>query len=99
MAWYTAQIILMSKLPIPIPSDLTRPITIKLINVAEIDQIFAVFNRYTATNNIVGAQLFLAVILMVIGFGVLSVIYAMMYKMAGPSRYGPFDVPPIKGRR
>ena len=98
MAWFTAEIILQYKLPIAIPYDLTKPITIKYIHVAEIDQIFSVFNQYTTAHNLIGAKFFLAVILMIIGFGVLSLIYAMMYKAAGPPRYGPFDVPPIKRR-
>jgi hypothetical protein len=31
---------------------------------------------------------------MFIGFGILSLIYPVFFKAAGPSRYGPFDVPP-----
>jgi hypothetical protein len=96
MAWYTAAIILQYKIPIPIPYSLTRPLAIQAVHVAEIDQIFATFNQYTAVHHLTGAQFFLAAILMVIGFGILSVIYATMYRVAGPSRYGPFDVPPIK---
>jgi hypothetical protein len=39
-------------------------------------------------------QLFFTVILSFIGFGVLAFAYAILYKMAGPPRYGPFDIPP-----
>lgn len=40
------------------------------------------------------ADLAVAVILMVIGFGLLTIVYAIIYRMFGPSPYGPMDVPP-----
>lgn len=43
-------------------------------------------------------DLLLFVIFTVVGFGLLSIIYSMMYRFAGPPRYGPFDAPEIKGR-
>jgi hypothetical protein len=33
---------------------------------------------------------------MIVGFGILSVLYAFMYRMFGPDRYGPVDSPPIR---
>ena len=33
---------------------------------------------------------------MVLGFGILSVIYSLLYSMFAPSRYGPVDSPPIR---
>lgn len=40
------------------------------------------------------ADLAVAFILMVIGFGLLTIIYALIYRMFGPSPYGPMDAPP-----
>jgi hypothetical protein len=37
-----------------------------------------------------------AVGFMIVGFGILTVIYAFLYGMMGPSRYSPIDSPPIK---
>jgi hypothetical protein len=34
------------------------------------------------------------IILIIIGFGILTVLYALMYRLFGPSRYGPLDAPP-----
>lgn len=39
-----------------------------------------------------------AVITIVIG-GILTIIYGYMYRIAGPSQYGPMDAPPIRGRK
>jgi hypothetical protein len=37
---------------------------------------------------------------MIVGFGAMSVVYSFMYRAVGPSRYGPYDSPPIpKARR
>lgn len=33
---------------------------------------------------------------LIVGFGLLSVVYSMMYSAVGPSRYGPTDAPPVK---
>lgn len=40
------------------------------------------------------ADLTVAVILMVIGFGLLTIVYAFIYRVFGPSPYGPMDSPP-----
>lgn len=37
-----------------------------------------------------------SVIYMIIIGGIISVIYAAVYRAVGPSRYGPFDAPPPK---
>jgi hypothetical protein len=40
------------------------------------------------------ADLAVTIILMVIGFGLLTIVYALFYRMFGPSSYGPMDAPP-----
>jgi hypothetical protein len=40
------------------------------------------------------ADLAVTVILLVIGFGLLTIVYALIYRIFGPSPYGPMDVPP-----
>jgi hypothetical protein len=42
------------------------------------------------------ADLILAGLLLLMGFGVIMVIYAVIYGMMGPSRYGPMDSPPVR---
>lgn len=45
------------------------------------------------------ADLVVTVALMVIGFGLVTVVYAFIYRMIGPSPYGPLDAPPPKKRK
>ncbi|HEX7974486.1 MAG TPA: hypothetical protein VF498_08775 [Anaerolineales bacterium] len=40
------------------------------------------------------ANLLTALLLSLLGFGVLTLLYTLVYKMVGPSRYGPLDAPP-----
>lgn len=44
------------------------------------------------------AYIALSLVFMVILGGVVSFLYALVYRMVGPSKYGPTDVPPVKIR-
>ncbi len=44
-------------------------------------------------------DLIVALILMIIGFGILTVVYSFTYRLIGPPKYGPLDAPPEKGSR
>jgi hypothetical protein len=47
------------------------------------------------TNNFY-AYLVISVAFMIVIGGFISVMYALVYRIVGPSRYGPFDAPPPK---
>lgn len=42
------------------------------------------------------ANLLAAAVLALIGFGLLMIIYAVLYSMIGPEKYSPLDSPPVK---
>jgi hypothetical protein len=44
-------------------------------------------------------DILLTVGFMIVGFGAISVVYSFMYRAVGPSRYGPYDSPPIRKSR
>jgi asparagine N-glycosylation enzyme membrane subunit Stt3 len=94
MAWYAASLFLQTNTRIHLSSDLTKPITLPYSQISEVDRIVASFNHYTVTHNLIVSQFLFTAFFMFIGFGILSLIYAIMFKAVGPSRYGPFDVPP-----
>ncbi len=72
---------------IPFPFDLTRSVTIPLA-------------RLFPVNDLVAPRLYgnllVAAVLLLVGFGVVMVIYAIIYSTMGPSRLGPMDAPPIR---
>ncbi len=41
-------------------------------------------------------QLAVTLILIVLAFAALSILYSLLYSMMGPSRYGPYDAPPVR---
>jgi hypothetical protein len=82
-----------------LPWELTDQIKIPYTHVAVIDRVIVDVNRYLDATGLVYGQIFFTAILSIIGFGLLSVIYAVMYRVAGPPRYGPFDIPPSRVRR
>ncbi len=45
------------------------------------------------------ANLMLTLILSLLGFTLLTALYALVYQFIGPSRYGPLDAPPERRRR
>lgn len=73
----------------PIPADLTRAVTIPIA-------------RFLPINNLVVPQLYgnlmVTALLLLVGFGVVMVIYAIIYSVMGPKRLGPLDAPPIRRR-
>ena len=52
--------------------------------------------RYLFGRFAIFATLILTVVFIIILGGIFSVIYAFMYRMVAPSRYGPMDAPPPK---
>ena len=94
MAWYAAVLFFQTNKTIPLSYTISKPITIPYSQVQEIDRILAIFNQYTVSHNLIVGQFLLTVVFLFIGFGILLLISAVVFKAAGPSRYGPFDVPP-----
>jgi hypothetical protein len=45
------------------------------------------------------ANLALAAVMLLIGYGVVIIIYSGLFRAVGPPRYGPFDAPPPKRSR
>jgi hypothetical protein len=42
------------------------------------------------------AKLMLAAVFLVFGIGLLMIVYALIYQLVGPSRYGPLDAKPVR---
>jgi len=42
------------------------------------------------------ANLIVTLVLMLIGYGILTTLYAMLYRVIGPPSLGPLDAPPVR---
>jgi hypothetical protein len=67
---------------LPTPRELAQTITIPYLG--SIPYLFA--------------NLLVAAVLMLAGFGALTILYSLMYRIIGPPRYGPLDAPPERYR-
>jgi len=94
MSWVGASIILQNEQGLLTPYGLTKVFSLPYIRIGAIDRVILQLNQYFEATKFQAGHVFLTVIFLFIGFGVLAFIYAILYKMAGPPRYGPFDVPP-----
>ena len=74
--------------------SLFGPITVPPL-LWQISSLIPLWNWLRGINNL-GANLVIGFIVLVILSGIVSVIYATMYRAVAPSRYGPTDAPPPK---
>ncbi len=80
----------------PIPPALLRPLTLPgWIYVAP--GLASLLLKVVSINYLPAYILFSFVYIVILG-GFMSVIYAALYRMTAPSKYGPLDAPPVKGR-
>jgi hypothetical protein len=96
MAWYVTEIILWGNTGIKLPPLFTSVYFVPYIHIVAVDKVITQVNQFLFSNKLVFGQFFLTIILTVFGFGVMAFLYAVLYRVAGPPRYGPFDVPPNK---
>jgi hypothetical protein len=96
MSWFITDLLLQSNQKALLPPELTKVVAIPVTQIAQIDRVIIQVNHYFSDTHFVFGQIFFTIIFSVLGFGILSFLYAIFYRMAGPPRYGPFDVPPNK---
>jgi hypothetical protein len=54
-----------------------------------------IFSAIHGVENLYAYMAVASIIAVILG-GIISILYALIYRFAGPSRYGPTDSPPIK---
>ena len=94
MSWFGSIVFLKNNKWFPIPPELNKAVVIPFVRQPDVDKIIVEVN--TLLQGVTYANFFFTIVFLFIGFGILSVIYAMMYRVAGPPRYGQFDARPIK---
>ncbi len=57
----------------------------------------SIFGAIASVNNLYAYIVVSLIFILVLG-GIVSMFYAAVYRLAGPSRYGPLDEPPLKIR-
>ncbi len=96
MSWLIAGLVLQSKLKASFPYVFSQIIAIPRTQIIDIDKIIVPINNLFISSHLYFGQVFLTIIFSFIGFGIIGFIYAVLYRMVGPSRFGPYDWPPNK---
>ena len=65
---------------LPMPRELIQTVALPLLG--EVKQFYAV--------------VIVTALLMIIGFGVVTILYSLIYSAVGPPRLGPLDAPPVR---
>ncbi len=83
MAYAGAVILVQANLEqgwLPMPRELIQTVTLPLMG--EVEQFYVV--------------VIVTALLMIIGFGVVTILYSLIYSAVGPPRLGPLDAPPVR---
>jgi hypothetical protein len=78
----------------PIPYQMLQPVRLPSYFYAT-QGLRTILNPLSSISNFYAVAAISLFYMMLIG-GVISVVYAAVYRMVGPSRYGPTDAPPTK---
>lgn len=95
LSFILARVFLASVHFLPIPESLMKPVVFSYYETDFLDGIVYRINDFLNGRLLYG-ELFFTVIFIFIGFGVISIIYGVFYRMFGPPRYGPLDEPPLR---
>jgi len=75
-----------------VPADLMRS-----VNFAPLVRIIPELSGVVASiGRVYYLDLALTLLFMIVGFGLITILYGLLYRTMGPSRYGPVDAEPIR---
>lgn len=95
MAWAGAVLFLQMNTILKLPPELYQKVLIPLSKQGTIDAASIAINRYLSSGGVTWGTIFFFFVFLFLGFGVLSIIYAFLYRLVGPPRYSQFDARPI----
>ena len=96
MAWFGAILFLENNVWVNLPPTLEKNVIFPKMNQPEADVVIGWLNANLGGKGVTYAQFLFWGAFIVLGFGVLAVLYGLVYRVVGPPRYGPLDAPPVK---
>jgi hypothetical protein len=96
MAWAGAELFMETNTWLPLPAVLYQAVLIPMSGIAIIDSISSAINSILAGLGVTWGIIFFTFVFIFLGYGILSILYAFMYRVVGPPRYSPFDAKPIE---
>ena len=79
-----------------LPSGLYQIVVIPVTSIGFVNEFLGPLNNFFRSSNLSSGDLLFTIVFLVLGFGILSVLYAILYSLIGPPRYKEYDVAPVK---
>jgi hypothetical protein len=95
MAWAGADLFLQTNNFVPLPPELYRQVSLPATNAGTVDALTRAINGFLVDMGVTWGMIFFTLVFLFLGYGVLSILYSLMYRVAGPPRYGEFDSRPM----
>jgi hypothetical protein len=95
MAWAGADLFLKTNTFVPLPPELYKQVLIPLSKQGTIDSVSSAINSFLIDMGVTWGMIFFTFVFLFLGYGVLSILYSIMYRVVGPPRYSQFDARPM----
>ena len=99
IAWACAELFMQSQTIFNLPASWYRPLVIPLTQWSPLNVILEWFNNLLSGFGFISGTLFFTIIFLFLGYGLLTLIYAVVYRVFGPPRYTQVDAKPIIVRK
>ena len=95
ISWAGAELFLQTNTIVPLPAELYKKVLIPLSRQGTVDALSSEINNLLSGLNVTWGTIFFTLVFVFLGYGILSILYAVMYRVVGPPRYSQFDSRPI----
>jgi hypothetical protein len=95
IAWACAELFMQSQQIFNLPTSWYRPVAIPLTTWQPLNVILSGIDSILSSLSFTGGTIFLTLLFLIIGYGLLILIYAVVYRIFGPPRYTQVDAKPI----
>jgi hypothetical protein len=95
MAWAGAELFLQTNTWVPLPPELSQRVLIPLSKQGTIDAVSSSINSFLSGLEVTYGKIFFTFVFLFLGYGVLSILYSIMYRIVGPPRYSELDARPM----
>lgn len=99
IAWAAADLFMQTNQTFNLPPLLYQQVSIPLANWQPINVVISAIDELLSKMHLTYGIILFTLLFLIIGYGLLSIIYGIIYRLVGPPRYSKVDARPITIRR
>ena len=96
IAFMAAQTFMRVNRWVALPSGFYRVVAIPVSSIGFINSFMNPLNSFFSSIQLLTGEIVFTLVFLVLGFGILTVLYGLLYSLIGPPRYKEYDVAPVK---